>query len=209
MSDITKLAVHPRPAVGGRASLKLRRDGKIPAVIYGHKEETVHIAVDAAELERAIRVLHARTFRLTVNGKEDTVLIKELQWDHLGSTMLHVDFERRSLTEKVNVVVPIELRNSPKATGGGVIDQPLHALHIECNFGNIPEAVRVDILNLTIGKPIYVSDLKLPEGVVATDSPDAVVVQLKVPGAEPEPVEAAVNEPEVLTAKKPKDSEDE
>lgn len=207
MSDITKLAVHPRPAVGGRASMKLRKQGLIPAVIYGHKEETVHVAVNAVELERAIRVLHARTFRLTVNGKEDTVLIKELQWDHLGSEMLHVDFERRSLTERVNVVIPIELRNSPKATGGGVIDQPLHALHVECDFGNIPEAVRVDILNLTIGHPIHVSDLKLPDGVVATDAPEAVVVQLKIPGAEPEPTEATSNEPEVLTAKKPKDAE--
>jgi len=209
MSDITKLAVHPRTEVGGRASMKLRKQGKIPGVIYGHKEETVHIAVDAEELERAIRVLHARTFRLTVNGKEDTVLIKELQWDYLGSTMLHVDFERRSLTEKVNVVVPIELRNSPKATGGGVIDQPLHSLRIECNFGNIPEAVRVDILNLTLGHPIHVSDLKLPEGVIATDAADAVVVQLKVPGAEPEPEEVTGTEPEVLTTKKPKDAEEE
>ena len=180
---------------------------EFPAVVYGHKEPVVQIAVDAIELNRAIRVLHARTFRLEINGKTDTVLIKELQWDHLGSTMVHVDFERRDMTEKVKVAVPIELRNSPKTMGGGVLDQPLHRLNVECPFGNIPEAVRIDILALTIGHPIHVRELTLPEGVVALDPPEMVVVQIKMAGAEP--VEASVaaegSEPEVVTTKKAKD----
>jgi large subunit ribosomal protein L25 len=209
MSEIASLKAEPRTAVGGRASLKLRRAGKVPAVVYGHQKPTVHIAVDAVELERAIRVLHARTFQISLEGQQDTVLIKDLQWDHLGSQMLHVDFERHSLTEKVKVTVPIELRNSPKTTGGGVLDQPMHQIHIECPFGSIPEAIRVDILNLTLGHPIHVRELTLPEGVSALDGGDMVVVQLKLPGAEPEPVETTGAEPEVLTAKKPKDGDEE
>ena len=207
MSDITKLAVYPRTETGSRAAKKLRKHGKIPAVVYGHKEPVAQIAVDAVELNRAIRVLHARTFTLDINGKTDTVLIKELQWDHLGSEMVHVDFERRDLSEKVKVAIPVELRNSPKTTGGGVLDQPMHRLNVECPFGSIPEAVRVDILNLTLGAPIHVRELTLPEGVVALDPPEMVVVQLKLAGAEPAAAGEAAegSEPVILTAKKPKD----
>ncbi len=209
MSEIAKLTVHARTTTGTRAAKRLRKDGKIPAVVYGHKEAVVQIAVDAVELNRAIRVLHARTFRLEINGKTDTVLIKELQWDHLGSEMVHVDFERRDLTEKVKVAVPIELRNSPKTTGGGVLDQPLHRINVECPFGSIPEAIRVDILGLTLGHPIHVRELTLPEGVVALDPPEMVVVQIKLAGAEPaEASEAAEgSEPEVVATKKAKDDE--
>lgn len=210
MSETASLAAEPRTAVGSRASAKLRKQGRLPGVVYGHKQDTVHVSVDAAELDRAIRKLHARTFNLTLNGATETVLVKELQWDHLGLEMLHVDFERHDLAERVKVVVPVELRNSPKATGGGRLDQPLHQLHVECAFGSIPEAVRLDITGLTLGSPIHVRDLKLPEGVVALDAPELVVVQLKLPGAQ-DIADAATPgtgaEPEVLTAKKPKDDE--
>ena len=210
--EIPSLTVHPRTDVGSRAAKKLRKKGLIPAVVYGHKEPVAHIAVAAEELDRAIRKLHARTFSLTVDGKTDTVLIKELQWNHLGDEMVHVDFERRSLTEKVRVTVPVELKNTPKNTGGGVLDQPLHTLHVECPLGSIPEAIRIDIVGLTLGNPIHVKELTLPEGVVVLESPEAVVVQLKLPGIEPTaaaPVEGGPAEPEVLSAKKPKEGEGE
>lgn len=207
--EIPSLTVHPRTTIGSRASQKLRKKGLIPAVVYGHKEPVAHIAVPADELDRAIRKLHARTFSLTVDGKTDTVLIKELQWNHLGDEMVHVDFERRSLTEKVKVTVPVELKNTPKNTGGGVLDQPLHTLHVECPLGSIPEAIRIDIVGLTLGNPIHVKELTLPEGVVVLEPPEAVVVQLKLPGAEvtAAPTEGGAAEPEVLSAKKPKEGE--
>lgn len=207
MSEIAKLTVHARTTTGTRAAKRLRKSGMIPAVVYGHKEPVAQIAIDAIELNRAIRVLHARTFRLEINGKTDTVLIKELQWDHLGSTMVHVDFERRDMSETVKVAVPIELRNSPKTMGGGVLDQPLHRLNVECPFGSIPEAIRVDILGLLLGHPVHVRELTLPSGVVALDPPEMVVVQIKLAGAEPEDTSAAAegSEPEVVTTKKAKD----
>jgi large subunit ribosomal protein L25 len=121
---------------------------------------------------------------LVIGGKEETVLIRELQWDSFGKQMMHVDFERKDATEKVKVSVPVELRNTPKVTGGGVLDQPLHALHIECPLGSIPEAIRIDITNLTLGEPIHVKELTLPENVRVLESPEAVVVQLKLPGIE-------------------------
>jgi len=209
MSEVPVLTVKSRDGLGSKAAAKLRKQGLLPAVIYGHNEPVVHVSVVAEELDRAIRKLHARTFSLTINGKTDTVLIKELQWDHLGMKMVHVDFERRSLTERVKVTVPVELRNTPKTTGGGVLDQPFHQLHIECALGSIPDAIRIDILGLLLGQPIHVSDLKLPEGVTVLEPQESVVVQLKIPGAEAVIAEPTGVEPEVLTAKKPKEGEDE
>jgi large subunit ribosomal protein L25 len=210
MSETANLVAESRTTVGSRASAKLRKHGRLPGVVYGHKEDVVHIHIDKLEFDRAIRKLHARTFNLTLNGKSETVLVKELQWDHLGQEMLHVDFERHDLAERVKVIIPVELRNTPKATGGGRLDQPLHQLHVECPFGSIPEAVRLDITNLTLGQPIHVRDLTLPEGVSALDAPELVVVQLKLPGAQDlaDAAAATATEPEVLTAKKPKDDGD-
>ncbi len=184
MSEAVTLTAQPRTGTGGRAAYKLRKQGLVPGIVYGHKEANVAVAVSAEELDRAVRVQHARMVTLAVDGKSEMVLIRELQWDHLGKQMIHVDFERKSATEKVKVTVPVELRNTPKATGGGVLDQPLHSLHVECPLGSIPEAIRIDITNLTLGAPIHVKELTLPDGVTVLESPEAVVVQLKLPGVE-------------------------
>ena len=213
MAVILSLTAQTRAASGSRAAFKLRKNGQIPGIIYGHKEANVAVSVSAEELDRAIRVLHARVLDLQIDGKKETVLIRELQWDPFGRHMLHVDFARVSETDRVKVTVPVELRNTPKITGGGVLDQPLHALHIECSPTNIPEAIRIDITNLALGVPIHVRELQVPEGVTVLEPAEAVVVQLKMPGAEAV-VAAVVAEggtgPEVIkkTDKKAEDEEE-
>jgi large subunit ribosomal protein L25 len=213
MSDIVTVKAEPRTGSGSRAAFKLRKQGRVPAIVYGHKQDNVQVAVSAEELDRAIRVQHARVLDLMIDGKPETVLIRELQWDHLGKTMLHVDFERKSRSERVKVTVPVELRNAPKVTGGGVLDQPLHSLHIECSLGSIPEAVRVDITNLVLGSPIHVKELSLPEGVKVLEAAEAVVVQLKLPGIEPVvaavPTVPGAAEPEIIKKEKKAEDEDE
>jgi large subunit ribosomal protein L25 len=208
--SIISLAVQARTTTGSRAAKKVRKLGLIPGVIYGHKEAVVPVSVPAKELHHAIVVQHARTLEIGLNGKNETVLIRELQWDHLGKEMVHVDFWRISKDEKVKVVVPVELRGTPKTTGGGVLDQPFHALHIECLATAIPESIRIEITGLLLGSPVHVRDLKLPEGVKVLESPESVVVQLKLPGQEPvaTDVVATAAEPAVLTAKKPKEGEE-
>ncbi|MGL6095866.1 MAG: 50S ribosomal protein L25 [Fimbriiglobus sp.] len=208
MSETATFAVEPRTEMGSRSAAKLRKRGRIPAVVYGHKETPAHVSLDALEFDRAVRIQHVRTLTITLDGKPETVLIKDLQFDYLGKTMIHADLMRVSASERVEVKVPVELRGAPKATGGGVLEQPLHLLHVECSPMSIPDAFRVDVTDLTLGHPIHVSDLKLPEGVKVLDSAEAVVVQLKLPGQEAV-VEAGAVEPVVLTAKKPKDGEEE
>lgn len=208
MADIVSLKVSARTDTGSRAAKKLRKTGLVPGIVYGHKETPVQIAVNAKELDHAIRVQHARSLEIHLDGKKETVLIRELQWDYLGSEMVHIDFLRVSATERRKVTVPIELRGIPKTTGGGALEQPLHTLHVECAVTAIPEFIRVDITALLLGAPIHVSDLKLPEGVTVLDPPESVVVQLKLPGQEEEAPIGGEAEPEVLTAKKPKEGEE-
>jgi large subunit ribosomal protein L25 len=209
MAQTVKLAAQPRQGSGSRAAAKVRKQGLVPGIVYGHKEANVAVAVSAEELDRAIRVLHARVLDLQLDGKTETVLIRELQWDHLGKQMLHIDFARVSESDRVKVTVPVELRGAPRTTGGGVLDQPLHTLHVECSPANIPDTIRVDISNLTLGEPIHVKELTLPPGVKVLESPEAVVVHLKLPGVEPAPVAATAAaaapttaEPEVIKKEK-------
>ena len=112
----------------------------------------------------------------------------------------------------IRVSVPVELRNVPKITGGGVLDQPLHAIHVECSPIKIPEAIRIDITNLTLGSPIHVKELQVPEGVTVLEPPEAVVVQLKLPGVEavvaPVVVETGTG-PELIKKEKKAEDEDE
>ncbi len=213
MSESITLKATPRTGKGSRAAGKLRKQGLVPGIVYGHKKENASVAVSAEELDRAVRILHVRMLELDVGGTPETVLIREVQWDPFGKQMIHVDFERKSRSEKVKVTVPVELRNAPKTTGGGVLDQPLHSLHIECPLGAIPEAIRIDITNLTLGHPIHVKDLALPEAVQVLETAEAVVVQLKLPGAEAAPVAGIVpgtgSEPEVIKKEKKAEDEDE
>jgi large subunit ribosomal protein L25 len=210
------LAAQPRQTRGSKEAARLRKAGRIPGVVYGHKEATVAVSVGAEELDRAIRVQHARVLELDLGGKKETVLIRELQWDYLGRDMVHIDFARVSKDERVRVTIPVELRNTPKTTGGGVLEQPLHQIHVECPAIAIPEAIRVDITNLLLGEPIHVSDLQLPEGVTVLEGKEMVVVQLRLPGQEAVvapiaavPTEAGAVEPEVIKKERKVEEEEE
>src|SRR6476620_9870105 len=210
MADTLQLKTEPRTGKGSRDADRVRKAGRVPAVVYGHKEATLAVSVPRDELAAALRH-HARTLDLVVDGKTETVLIQEVQHDHLGSGLVHVDFRRVSKDERVRTTVDIELRGTaPGATGGGVLDQPLHKIHVECPAISIPESIRVRIDGLLLGQAIHVKALDLPAGVKALDDPDLVVVQVKMQQvAVPEPTSLApasaeTAEPEVITKKKEK-----
>ncbi|MGL4419159.1 MAG: 50S ribosomal protein L25 [Gemmataceae bacterium] len=211
MSEAVTLTAETRTTKGSRAAGKLRKAGKMPAIVYGHKEEPISVTVNYEEFNRAIRVQHARVLDLKIGGKVEKVLIRELQWDHLGDFMIHADFERVSAEEKVKVVIPVKLKNSPKTMSGGVLDQPMHMIHIECSAISIPDDITIDILNLMLGSPIHIRELNLPAGVKVLDAPEMVVVQIKIPGAEVTalPMDAAANEPEVIKKEKKAADDDE
>src|SRR5262245_53169806 len=145
MAESVVLKTDPRTPRGSGAARQLRRQGLVPGVLYGHKEENVCVSLSADALMKAIRQgAHVVDFEL--HGKQEKALIREVQWDHLGKDPVHVDFERVSADERITVTVPIEIRGTaPGIAQGGVLDQPLHSLHIECLALNIPNSIRVNI----------------------------------------------------------------
>jgi large subunit ribosomal protein L25 len=208
MAESVTLETQPRANQGTRAARKLRKEGRIPAVVYGHKEATVPVTLSMDDLGRAIRQ-GTRVVDLQGGGKLEKALIREVQWDHLGKEILHVDFARVSADERIQVNVPVELRGiAPGVSGGtGVIDQPIHSLAIECLAISIPDSVRVNVNELQLGMAVHVRDLVLPPGVKAMNDPDAIVVHVTAKQVEPEPTAAAVApteggaEPEIIGRK--------
>jgi large subunit ribosomal protein L25 len=200
MAESIELVTQPRDVYGSTAARKLRKQGRIPAVVYGHGEGTAAITVSAEELTKAVR--HgARVVDLKTGSELQKALIRELQWDHLGKDLLHADFSRVSKDERVVLHVPLHVRGqSPGVTAGGILDQPLHTLEVECLAIAVPDHIRVNLGELQIGGIIHVRDLHLPEGVKAMSDADAIVVQVKAPEAEAAaPVPGAEQaEPEII-----------
>jgi large subunit ribosomal protein L25 len=209
MAESVTLVAEKREGRGTRAAQRLRSKGKVPAVVYGHKEATISVALDGEALTQAIR--HGvRVIDLKTDGGVEKALIREVQWDHLGKELLHVDFARVAVDERIHVSVPIELRGiAPGVTGGGLLDQPLHSLAIECLAISIPESIRVNINELQIGQAIHVRDLSLPPDVKALTDADAIVVHVTTPAAEPEAAAeaAAQAEPEIIGRKAEEEGE--
>lgn len=205
MAESLSFVTQSRKVDGSRGARRLRKQGLVPAVVYGHKEATVPIALSAAELEKAIR--HGvRVVDLKTNGDVQKALIREVQWDHLGKHIVHVDFNRVAADERVVVSVPVEIRGvAPGIAAGGVLDQPIHTLSVECLVVSVPESIRVNVGELQLGSAIHVRDLVMPPGVKAMADADAVVVLVTQKQLEPEAVPVAapteLAEPEVIGRK--------
>ena len=209
MAEIVLLPTEMREGRGTRISEKLRKLGKVPAVVYGHKEKTLSVSVGHDVLLSAVR--HgARIVDVQLDGKVEKAQIMELQWDYLGKDVLHVDFKRVSADERIQITVPVELKGiAPGIAAGGIIDQALHTLRIECPVLAVPDTIKVNVNELQIDSAIHVRDLKLPEGVKVLDEGDAIVVQIKAAVADAEGGEGAEGtaEPEIITARKKAEDE--
>jgi large subunit ribosomal protein L25 len=209
MADSVSLSIEPREGKGTQGARKLRRTGKVPGVIYGHKEATVSVVLSTEDLDKALRS-GARVVDLKIGGKTEKALISEVQRDHLGMELIHVDFKRVSADERVTVGVRVELRGqSPGVTAGGILDQPIHVLSVECLVTAVPDSIRVNVDKMQIGSVLHVKDITLPAGVTTTIDPDSVIVQVKAPVADdataaaPGEVLPGAAEPEVITRKAP------
>jgi large subunit ribosomal protein L25 len=213
-SDMAESVVfrgEPRQPNGSGEARRLRRKGLVPVVLYGHKEETIAIALPMAELANTIR-RGVRVVDLTAQGREEKAFIKDVQWDHLGKELLHVDFARVSMDERIVVSVPVELRGTaPGVNAGGILDQPIHALSVECLAVSIPGSIRVNIHELQIDAAIHVRDLALPPGVKVMTDPDAIVVHITKPLVEAEvaPVAEVAEQAEPEVIGRPKAEEEE
>lgn len=205
-----------RTETGKGVARKLRFAGKVPGVIYGHGREPQALSINAREFERlAERVrITSTVIELALGGKTARTLVRELQRDPIKRTVLHVDFQELVAGEKVNVTVPLRFIGTPEGvkTGGGILEEIVHSLHVECDPANIPDHIDVDVSALTIGHSLHVSDLTLPQGVEVTDDAEQTVAIVSAPKAEEvvAPVEGAATEaaPEPELIRKPKADEE-
>lgn len=210
---ITSVTAETRSQAGSAHARRLRRGGRVPAVVYGHKEAVLAVSISAEELQTIIRQ-GTRIIDVKAGGKTEKCLIRDVQWDVFGKDIYHVDFARVSADEKIHITVPVQLRGqAPGLAEGGVLNFHLHQLHIECLATAIPDAIRVNVAELKLGQAIHVKELKLPEGVKALSDPEEVVVAVALKQEEKEPTAALPGEggvePEVITARKPTEEEKE
>jgi large subunit ribosomal protein L25 len=198
-SETAQLTAKVRGELGSRKNKRLRDAGFIPGVIYGHKEDVVPVTLPKVELVRHLN--HgAHLFALAMDGKNENVLVKDVQYDHLGIEVLHVDFARVDLNERVEVTVPLLLRGEPKGEAeGGVLQQVIADLEIECLVTQIPSEIRYNVSEMKLNDVLHIKDLQLPEGVRALQDEDLIVATVKeIVEAAPAEVEAAEGEPEVI-----------
>jgi large subunit ribosomal protein L25 len=188
----------------------------VPAVIYGHKEKPVSIQLDHADVERLV-AHHMKMVSLAMGRKKEQALVKEVQFDPLGEEALHVDFERIAMDEVIEVECPLEFTGTPKgASEGGVVEHPITDLTVRCLPGNIPESIRVSMVDLEIGDTVTVADITPPEGVEILTEQDAVLATVRPPVMEEEAeealpgegVEAPIEEPEVIGREKETEEEE-
>lgn len=199
-----QLAVTQRSELGSRANKRLRDAGFIPGVVYGHKEQVVSITLPKKELNLHLRK-GVHVFNLELSGKNETVLVKEVQFDHLGDEVLHVDFNRVRADERVKVTVPLELKGTPKGEAdGGVLTQVIANLEVECLVLEIPEIIRHHVGDMELDSVLHIKDIKLPEGVRVLQDGDQIVATVKEvleAAAVAAVVEEGAAEPEIIGRK--------
>ncbi len=203
-----ELKVEPRAVVGKKAAKSTRREGKIPAILYGKSVKPTPLAVSEKEFHRVTHtkaggnVLIGLKVDGAKSGKDTTCLIKEVQRDPVTDQIFHVDFTAISLTEKIQIKVPLAVRDADQAIGmkeGGVLDVVHHEIEVECLPTQIPERIEVSVKQLKIGDAIHLKEIALPQGVIPLLSGDEVVITLHPPQKEEEAVPAeGVTEPEVI-----------
>ncbi len=212
-----QLNINKREIVGKNYCKKLRQRGFIPAIIYGHKIDSIPIYVNQKEFISILRKAgESSLIELNIDGEKINVLIKDYQLHPINNNILHIDFYAIKADEAVSLKMPIYIIGEPKGVKekSGILEIILRELEIECLPADIPEKIEIDISNLDIGDEILVSDLKLSEKIKILTKADSVIALVSAPAVEEEAVAAEVPEtppePEVIKkGKEEKESEEE
>jgi large subunit ribosomal protein L25 len=210
MSEIMRLPAHKRPELGSAACRRLRRQGIVPGTVYGHRIPPVNIAIPDDHLQQILRS-GGRVVDLDVDGQVEKAMLRDLQWDTFGMHVQHLDLLRVDPDERVTVEVAVELRGiSPGASAGGVLEQPIRSLTIDCLAFHIPDRIVVRIGDLEIGQAVHVKDIEFAEGTKVLNPPDAIVVHVVEIAEEVETIEAegVPTQPEVIGRKEKEEEPD-
>jgi large subunit ribosomal protein L25 len=180
LEKILLLKADVREQAGSKQAAKVRKQGRIPAVVYGHKEKPVAVSLDAHTLVEGLHHGH-RLMDVQIGKKQEKMIVKELQYDHLGRDIIHVDLMRVDVSETIRVSVPIELKGVAKGTHeGGVVEVHTDHLEVECKVTEIPKSIVVNVKEIGVGDTLHASDIELPAGVKLASSPTTLLVTCSV-----------------------------
>ncbi|MBN2315282.1 MAG: 50S ribosomal protein L25 [Sedimentisphaerales bacterium] len=176
MAKTLLLKAELREHTGSKAVRKVREKGRIPAIIYGHKQEPVAISLDAHDFVEGLHHGH-RLMDIQVGQKKEKMIIKELQYDYLGRDIIHADLMRVDVSESVKVTVPVELKGTAAGTHeGGIVEEHADHLEIECRATDIPETIIISVKDVHVGGALHAGDIELPSGVKLVSPPETLMV---------------------------------
>ena len=217
MAKEVKLKAEPRTTTGRSAVRKLKARGIIPAVIYGGTDKPQPLQLTARDIN--VMLSHAAgeniLVELEIAGEKANraALVQEIQHSPVGGDVVHIDFHAISMDQKIQADValePVGVAEGVK-TFGGLLEQSLRTLTVECLPRDLPDRITVNVSALNIGDSIHVRDIQLPQGVTIKAQPELTAFSVLAPAVEEEPVaaaaEAAAAGPEVITEKKPAEGE--
>ena len=184
------LNVMDREVSGSASSRKIRREGNVPAIIYGHGAKPQSLLLDGKEwailARQDIQIVELKC----ADGKPLNALIKDVQYDYLKGTTVHVDFLEVKMDEIITASVPIHTQGIPVgASQGGVLEQLMHEIEVSCTPLTLPESIEVDVTGVELDAAIHVGDLLFPEGVTPIPDADQNVLHVMLPRIEEEPEE--------------------
>jgi large subunit ribosomal protein L25 len=189
MADSTKLSLNARDPEGSRTARRLRRSGEVPGVIYGGDGEPSHFSVDARILRNTLARSGAILDVSLDGGSSSPVLVKDLQRHPVRGDIVHVDFIRVNMREKITTTVVLELLgadDAPGVTEGGVLTQETRELNVEALPGDIPDVIQHDVSGLELNATLYLADVTAPQGVTFVDDlAETLVATITPPTAEP------------------------
>jgi len=183
MADAVKIQVETRDSqknkgTGTRVSRRLRKLGRVPAIIYGHKQDPVPVSVPRESVWEMIKK-STHLAELSFNGSTETVLVRDVQWDHLGKEIIHLDFARVSADESIETEVRLDVRGTPPGVNeGGVLEVLVHELRVTCRANAIPDSIRVEVGHLHLDQELKVKDLILPPGVTVDAEPELLLMHV-------------------------------
>jgi len=201
------------PRESGKKSVlrKLRREKKIPAIVYGGDEKNIPVWVEEKKVSKVLSHKGVSIFMLNLGGKKKLrAIVKDVSYDPITDAIQHIDFMALKAKHEIEIEVPIKLvGEAPGVEKGGILDFIIRELEIKTIPSKIPDHLELDISELDIGHFLKVSDIKVPQGITVLTPPDSICVVIKAPKVEEEvkpEVEEAPQEPEVI--KKGKEAEE-
>jgi len=190
MADTVTFNAESRARVGKGAARAERRNGRVPAVIYGANKDPEAISIDPAQLRAARMQLgfFATLFEVEVEGNSQQVLCRDLQLHPVTDRPMHADFLRVTERTQINVEIPVSFENEEESPGlrqGGVLNVVRHVVEVICRAGSIPNEITVDLAGLEIGDSVHISNVSLPDGVKPTIDRDFTIATIAAPTVAP------------------------